>query len=79
MATTGLILSALKQVYLLTATWTQKVSQVMRATLKETSTLKANGYLIVENTVLFQISVESSAMRYQCQAKQGLPVTYFYF
>ena len=35
--------------------------------LKETSTLKANGRLIVGNTALFQISVESLAMRYQCR------------
>ena len=42
--------------------------------LKETSTLKANGRLIVGNTAYFsQISVESPAMRYQCQAKQNLP------
>ena len=34
--------------------------------LKETSTLKANGRLMVGNTVLFQISVESPAIRYQC-------------
>ena len=47
--------------------------------LKETSTLKAKGHLIIGNTVLFQISVESPVMRYQCQAKQGLPITYFYF
>ena len=51
----------------------------MRQCLKETSTLKANGRLIVGNTVLFQISVESPAMSVQCQAKQGLPITYFYF
>ena len=45
----------------------------------KTSTLKAIGRLIVENTVLFQISVESPAMKYQCRAKQGLPITYIYF
>ena len=47
--------------------------------LKETSTLKANGRLIVENTALIQISVESPAIRYQCQAKQGLAITYICF
>ena len=40
----------------------------MRQCLNETSTLKASGRLIVGNTVLFQISVKSPAMRYQCQA-----------
>ena len=44
--------------------------------LKETSTLKANRHLIVGNTDLFQISVESPVMRYQCQEKQGFPITY---
>ena len=48
-------------------------------TLKETSTLKENWRLIVGNTVLFQISVESPAMRHQGQAKQGLPITYICF
>ena len=33
--------------------------------------LNVTGRLIVGNTVLFQISVESPAMRYQGQAKQG--------
>ena len=33
-------------------------------TLKETSTLKANRRLLVGNTVLFQILVESPVMRY---------------
>ena len=47
--------------------------------LNETSTLKANGRLIEGNTVLFQISVESSAIKYKCQAKQGLPITYVCF
>ena len=48
--------------------------------LKETSTLKANGCLIVGNTVLFQISVKSPAIRrYQCQAKHGLAITYIWF
>ena len=46
---------------------------------KETSTLKTNAHLIVGNTVLFQISVEIPAMRYQCQAKQGFPITYICF
>ena len=44
--------------------------------LKETSTLKANGRLTVGNTVLFQISVESPAMRYHYQEKLDLPITY---
>ena len=43
--------------------------------LKDTSTHKANGRLIVENMVLFQMSVASPAMRHQCQEKQGLPIT----
>ena len=34
---------------------------------------------MVGNTVLFHISVESPAMRYQCKAKQGLPITCFAF
>ena len=47
--------------------------------LKETSTLKANGHLTVGLLVLFQISAKSLAMRNQCQAKQGLPITYICF
>lgn len=39
----------------------------IRRNLKGTSTLKAKGRLIVGGTVLFQISAESPAIRYQCQ------------
>ena len=42
-------------------------SKLIEASLKETSILKANERLIVGNTVLFQTSVESPAMRYQCR------------
>ena len=47
--------------------------------LKETSTFEAKVSLIVGNTILFQISVESPVMKYQFQAKQGLPITYICF
>ena len=40
---------------------------------------KAIGRLIVGNNVLFQISVESQAMKYQCRAKQCLPIAYICF
>ena len=56
----------------------EKKRKVFRM-LKETSTLKASRRLIVGNTVLFQISVESPATRNHCQAKQGLPITYICF
>ena len=54
----------------------QRNERLDGAWLKETSILTANERLIVGNTVLLQISVESPAMKYQGQAKQGLPITY---
>ena len=49
--------------------------------LKETSTFEAKVSLIVGNTILFQISVESPVMKYQFQAKQVclLPIFAFKF